>query len=325
MYSLTVAVKLKVLSPRLFNFGVRLMKPLMKLFIVTLLFSAGIAQTPLRGFASTVEVDSRSNIFAAGRSTVPDFPGGGGVLPPEFDLPVGIGRSLSFPSVTGLIDSAGGTPMWGPDGRGSHSTDINSFDGISGIRVSGTQLFLAGVFLDDSSPSGDTAPPRLEFNSPVDFTELSPVLNQTFFIGDGLTGTGSGTVQQFNAPDDATRFYLGIHDAGFATGDPGAYEDNTGSFTVTIDGIFELSGPPFGGPPFEPPGPPFELPGPPFGPPGPPFELPGPPPATPPFDMLLGPPGASVLAVPEPSTLSLAAIGFIVLFGYARRRKRWPT
>src|SRR5262249_39942824 len=59
-------------------------------------------------------------------------------------------------------------------------------------------------------------------------------LNQTFFIGDGLTGTGSGSVQVFHVPDGATRLYLGFADAFFFQGDPGYYDDNTGSLTATF-------------------------------------------------------------------------------------------
>ncbi|HEY3242752.1 MAG TPA: hypothetical protein VGM03_05305 [Phycisphaerae bacterium] len=41
---------------------------------------------------------------------------------------------------------------------------------------------------------------------------VMPGLRQPFFIGDGLTGTGSGAVQQFLVPDGATRLFLGTID-----------------------------------------------------------------------------------------------------------------
>jgi hypothetical protein len=62
----------------------------------------------------------------------------------------------------------------------------------------------------------------------------SPALNQPFFIGDGLTGAGFGSVQTFHVLDDATRLYLGFADAFFFQGLPGWYDDNTGSFTAVF-------------------------------------------------------------------------------------------
>jgi hypothetical protein len=55
-------------------------------------------------------------------------------------------------------------------------------------------------------------------------------LNQVFFIGDGLTGNGTGTVQQFVIPAGATRLYLGSADGA------GANYNNSGSFSVSVTG-----------------------------------------------------------------------------------------
>jgi hypothetical protein len=55
---------------------------------------------------------------------------------------------------------------------------------------------------------------------------LAPQLRQIFFIGDGLTETGSGNQQTFIVPPTATRLYLGIPD--------NPYKDNSGSFTATF-------------------------------------------------------------------------------------------
>ena len=62
-------------------------------------------------------------------------------------------------------------------------------------------------------------------------------IGQVFFIGDGLTGTGSGAIQTFAVPDAATRLFLGVADA-FAFGsdlpggrDPGFFDDNSGQRT----------------------------------------------------------------------------------------------
>jgi hypothetical protein len=88
------------------------------------------------------------------------------------------------------------------------------------------------VFLGDSLPS--TAPTGLYFYTAPgnvgigsDFAMLSPQLGQVFWIGDGLTGTGSGSAQVFLAPNGADHLYLGVLDCN-------CYGDNLGGFTVDI-------------------------------------------------------------------------------------------
>jgi hypothetical protein len=189
--------------------------------------------------AITLTVPADANIFGSGHSA-PPAPGGGGAgeLPTEFGLgfTAGSGIVLTFSSVTGslTVDNGSGNHVNDPDGVGSASgIDVNSFDGVSGV-VAGTAGFLAGVFLGPSEPS-DPAPLRLDFTViGVSFTSLSPQLNQVFFIGDGLTGDGSGGTQQFNVPAGATRLFLGLVDAPNYQGDPGGYGDNVGSFSATF-------------------------------------------------------------------------------------------
>jgi len=100
------------------------------------------------------------------------------------------------------------------------------------------------VFLTDATPA-DPAPTSLNFTNngtvgdiATSFTTLSPLLNQQFFIGDGLTGNGSGATQQFIVPNGATRFFLGFEDAGGYSGAPGQYQDNSG----TLQASFTISG-----------------------------------------------------------------------------------
>src|SRR5438067_10389313 len=95
-------------------------------------------------------------------------------------------------------------------------------------------MFLVGVFLNDSEPIG-LGPVRLDFSNNENYTVLSPLLNQTFFIGDGLTGTGSGSIQQIFVPTAATRLYLGFADGNDFTGPPGSYADNLGSLVATYN------------------------------------------------------------------------------------------
>ena len=168
---------------------------------------------------------SNSNIFGSGHAAAP----GSGVVPRAIDLPAGSDRTLTFGSVTGTVSCCNGDVANGPDGRVFGGTDINSSGGISGIRHTAKRFFLTGVFLDDTEPT-NPAPPRLDFSGlgGDSFAELSPVLNQTFYIGDGLTGTGSGDPQQFHVPDGATRLFLGYVDGG-------NYNNNTGFFQVAFD------------------------------------------------------------------------------------------
>jgi hypothetical protein len=130
------------------------------------------------------------------------------------------GASLTF-TVTGSVDNSGFTPTLTPDGGGAVSTPANN--GISGATWPINAL--VGVFLDASQPDLSAAPTDLNFAT-TSFTTLSPLLKQAFFIGDGRTGTGSGTVQTFVVPAGATRLFLGTSD-GFG------WFNNTGSFTVT--------------------------------------------------------------------------------------------
>jgi PEP-CTERM motif-containing protein len=202
------------------------------LFILRMLLSPA-------ALATTLTIPGDANIFGAGHASAP-APGGGGAgeLPVEFDLgfSAGTGVVLTFSSVTGSVtlNNGSGNNANDPDGIGSASDiGVNSFDGISGV-VGPNAGFLAGVFLGPSEPA-DPAPLRLDFTViSTSFTSLSPQLNQVFFIGDGLTGNGNGTVQQFNVPVGATRLFLGLADAPNYHGDPGAYGDNIGSFSATF-------------------------------------------------------------------------------------------
>ena len=105
---------------------------------------------------------------------------------------------------------------------------------FSGIMAPGDG-YLVGVFLAAGGPSG-AAPPALDFTDPggTSFTSLSPLLDQVFFIGDGLTGDGSGSEQTFNTPAGADELVLGISDAcGYNGGGPSCYGDNVGSYTAS--------------------------------------------------------------------------------------------
>ncbi|MDZ7637157.1 MAG: hypothetical protein U5J83_02700 [Bryobacterales bacterium] len=125
-----------------------------------------------------------------------------------------------------------GPPYFGPGGNGLGGSNLNPLGGISGYI--GPQGPLVGVFLDDSIPTSG-APATLDFSPSglgIDFLTLAPLLGQIFYIGDGVTS--GGVFHEFTAPVGATRLFLGIPDGFGFTGNPGAYDDNDGSYRVRL-------------------------------------------------------------------------------------------
>jgi hypothetical protein len=181
------------------------------------------------GNALAETVPGTSNPYLAG------LPNGstccsGDVVPAQspvqvISVPVTPGTTLTF-AATGGVDFQGSPPSTGPDGSFVFTTP--SSDGISGATWPANAL--VGVFLDNNLPTSGAAPADLDFGPTgigTNFTTLSPALKQVFFIGDGLTGTGTGTVQTFVVPAGATRLFLGASD-GFG------WANNVGAFNVTV-------------------------------------------------------------------------------------------
>lgn len=127
------------------------------------------------------------------------------------------------------------------DGVGAASPETNlGTASISGIAAPGAG-YVAGAFL---SAGGGSAPAALDFTATglgTSFASLSPLLSQAFFIGDGLTGDGAGATQTFYVPTGATTLYLGLTDACGYSGGPSCFGDNSGSFSVTANGIATTS------------------------------------------------------------------------------------
>ena len=160
------------------------------------------------------------------------------MLPPSIAFTAGAGQYFTFSSVSGSVSCcSGGGTFNGPDGGifASGTTDILSTGGISGIIHSSKTMFLVGVFTDGSVPGG-AGPARLDVSTANSATVFTPLLNHTFFIGDGKNA--SLATQIFNAPATATRFYLGFADAfdfGAPASLPGFYHDNVGSLTAMAE------------------------------------------------------------------------------------------
>jgi hypothetical protein len=155
-------------------------------------------------------------------------------VPPFIAVAAGDVIKVLDPAIGGVNFFLGfGPSFFGPGGNGLGGSSLSSLDGISGYK--GPQGPLAGVFLDNSIPSISPAPATLDFSPSglgIDFVSLSPVLNQVFYIGDGVTS--SNVFQAFIAPTGATRLFLGIPDGFGFIGRPGAYDDNDGEYRVRI-------------------------------------------------------------------------------------------
>ena len=197
-----------------------------------------VLTSAIAAHASTITVNATDVIYAAGTQSSLAATAGGTV--PSDVSAAGV-ASFTF-SVTGsaILDVGSGNNSNDADGAGAGvgSSSNTGYGSISGITAPDAG-YLVGVFLAASGPTG-SAPASLNFSTlGTNFTSLSPLLDQVFFIGDGLTGDGTGSTQTFYVPTGATELYLGISDAPAYNGSPanGGYGDNSGSFSVTDNAI----------------------------------------------------------------------------------------
>ncbi|MGH7131018.1 MAG: GC-type dockerin domain-anchored protein [Phycisphaerales bacterium] len=191
-----------------------------------------------RATAQQVTVPAQCNIYGAGHAAPPaTCAEGPGLLPVQVDLPPGA-TCIQLVSVSGTVAycaSGCGPAPAGADGVAfAPPITFNALGGISGV-MSSIGRALHGVFLGPAEPA-EPAPPSLTF-ADLSYTNLSPLIAQQFIIGDGLTGTGAGTIQTLTIPVGATRFFLG-----FTDGSPpciGFFQDNSGqvSATVAVNGL----------------------------------------------------------------------------------------
>jgi hypothetical protein len=174
---------------------------------------------PSLASTASLTVGGAAEIYTAGQIT--------GTAAQVLGLNLIPGGTLTF-TATGFIGGAGCTSTT-PDG-------CDGFDSqwpTTGVaRYTGAAQALVGIFLDDSTPSG---PGGVTYYLNPGSGSFAPGLLQPFFIGDGLTGTGLGSLQAFLIPTGATRLFLGTSD------NPGRYSNNTGSFQVTVDDLQQNS------------------------------------------------------------------------------------
>ena len=188
-----------------------------KNFLIGLVMAAS-AFASAAASAATYVVDAKDDIFLAGQTTVPDnttgdiytslwgynpdAPGAGaGLLP--LKVAVSAGEYLTI-SASGAVSCCyGGSPTNGPDGGGLGGTaGVTPGFGYVDPVTSGAELALLGIFDNGTS----------DYGTP-------------FVVGSSYT---------IKVPADATFLYLGVADAYGFDDPPGWYNDNTGSFDVTI-------------------------------------------------------------------------------------------
>jgi hypothetical protein len=175
---------------------------------------AGVELTP----------ESNMDIYEAGGNA-----NGAGNPPTETALVFDPGDVVRFPSIIGSTDchAAGSDCLpTGPEGNLGADVDMIQQNLLSGIQYRGAaSLPLMGVFLGPALP--DAAPIALDFRDAEDFDRIDPLLGQIFWIGDGLTATGSGDIQEFGIPSGATRLSLGFIDP--------VHGDNAGGLLMTLE------------------------------------------------------------------------------------------
>ncbi|MCE5242615.1 MAG: PEP-CTERM sorting domain-containing protein [Syntrophobacteraceae bacterium] len=145
-------------------------------------------------------------------------------------VPITGGTMLQW-SATGRVGHPGDAA--GPDGALTISPFTHSTGAENGIsNITSPINALLGVFLGPSQPSLTSAPGALDFSLAVDrnYLELHPLLQQVFYMGNGLTD--GLAIQTIVAPAGATRLFLGTMD-GFG------WANNIGAFEVSINPVPE--------------------------------------------------------------------------------------
>lgn len=211
--------------------------------------------------AGTVVVQATTDIWLAGQPAGTSVSGyfGSESAPGSSPVLVSVtgGQVLTFTSVSGST-SVDAFCFAGPDG-GCYPNQSSFSPAPANGFYNGPADALLGVFLNSGAgpiaidgngvPTGFVAGLDYQANGNANegLAAYLPTLDQIFFIGDGLTGTGSGTIQTFTVPAGATGLYLGIADSvGASTGNPGSLTadvNGTNSTTVTPEpGSFLLLG-----------------------------------------------------------------------------------
>jgi len=222
-------------------------RSLFKTFRAAALIPLAVALSSFAAHAGSVTVLATTDIWLAGQ------PGGSSVMgnfgtdyaPANSPIVISVngGDLLTFSNV---VDSSGGVSVDGscfdatPDAGVCYSDEYSFSPGpANGISLAYLPAdALIGVFVAAGGPSGPT-PAALDFTGVggYSFLTLSPALDQLFFIGDGLTGTGTGSVQQFIAPAGTATLYLAVADS------VGSSVGNVGYITANVNDLSSVPEP----------------------------------------------------------------------------------
>jgi hypothetical protein len=195
--------------------------------------AAGLLTMASQASAATTTVGATTDIFLASQPGGTSITGffGSDTAPANSPVKFAVtpGGVLTF-LATGST-SVDASCFAGPDG-GCYGDE----SGFSPFPASGTYKgpsdALIGVFLGAGVTDVSMGPASLDYTNPANtsLAGLSPGLNEIFFIGDGLTGTGSGAFQQFTAPAGAMFLYIAVADS------YGSSVGNSGSLSVDYTG-----------------------------------------------------------------------------------------
>ncbi|GAA3826115.1 protein kinase domain-containing protein [Nocardioides panacisoli] len=179
------------------------------------------------GQSHQLEVPGTADIYLVGTDEV-DL-GNPGTQPEGVDVD-GAG-SVSFDDVQGRLAACGGCQPESVDGGNLSfgSTSLTAVNGISGVSHTDRTMFLVGVFVGEGKPDRTDVVDLSEANSE---TEQHPALGQPFFIGDGKDSHGDQ--QKVDVPDGAKEMYIGFADGFSFAGQPGAYDDNSGTVSLKV-------------------------------------------------------------------------------------------
>ncbi len=142
----------------------------------------------------------------------------------------GLSGSASWQSwSSGTTNAADGDTTFLVANGATNPTSVpsTSLNGISNTRAPIGAVM--GVFLSSAAPNLTSAPTGLDFGTTTqrDYASVSPLLKQTFFVGDGKRSTGE--TQSIVIPTGATKLYLGMMDAW-------QWNDNVGNFSTKLYG-----------------------------------------------------------------------------------------
>ncbi len=179
---------------------------------------------------SAIIVPGTANPYLADPANDPKTPANpalwkDGTAPPSIDVTGG--NLLTF-SVTGSTTNEPGAAQTSPDGGPFQGKPLIPANFGARGDVSSWDLpidSLAGIF--EGATLGAAPVP---YAGSLSAQSVSPLLGQVFFIGDGLTGTGTGSVQVFHVPAGATHLY-------FANIDGEQWGNNGGQFSVQVTSL----------------------------------------------------------------------------------------